>query len=146
MSRGLVVVVFVLAVVVVMVGFTPAGNALGDGAHAAYQRMMGSGASESAAALVSLLVIDAAALLTVFVVSLAGGVTLPSGLPHLFFALFVPLALGVMQARFFMLAETPAGLADAFGTYNFVGMFTLSIVLAQLAVHLARRRHEGSLS
>ncbi|MRR10966.1 hypothetical protein EG835_00380 [bacterium] len=146
MSRGLIVVVFVLAVVVVMIGFSPVGNALGDGAHAAYERLIESSASESNAALVPLLAIDAAALLTVFVVSLVGGVKLPSGLPHLFFALFVPLSLGVMQARFFALAEIPAGLADAFGTYNFVAMFTLSIVLAQIGVHLARRRHEGSLS
>jgi len=145
MSRARTVVAFVLAVAIVLAGFAPAGTAIGELAFDVHQSLREGGSSAAASALVPLLAVDVAALLIVLLVSFLGGVRLPSGLPHLFFALFVPLALGAMQVRFFELSGDPASLSDTFGTYNFIAMFALSIGLAQLGVHLARRRHEGTL-
>ena len=145
MSRAWTVVAFVLAVAIVLVGFAPAGTVVGELSFDVYEALREGGSSAPSAALVPLLAVDVAALLIVLLVSFLGGVRLPSGLPHLFFALFVPLALGAMQVRFFELSGYPGNLSDTFGTYNFIGMFALSIGAAQLGVHLARRRHEGML-
>lgn len=145
MSRLATVAIFAVAVAVVLAGFAPAGTIIGEAAFNAYEGLRAGGTAEATAALLPLIGADLLALLVVFAVSLFGGVRLPSGLPHLFFALFVPLAFGAAQVRFFELSGDPGNLADGFGTYNFIALFALSIGTAQLGVHLARARHEGRL-
>lgn len=142
MSKVWTILAFAAAVALVLVGFAPAGGALGELLYDVYGALTEGGASANTAALLSLLGLDAVALLLAFGVSFAGGVRLPSGLPHLFFALLVPLTLGATQVRFFELAGGTGDLAETFGTYNFVVMFLASIAVAQLGVHLSRRRHE----
>lgn len=142
MRRLLRIAAFAVAIVVLVVAFAPVGAALGQLAYDFYRSLRSGGSSEAAASLIPLLGIDGLALLVTFVVSLVGGVWLPSGIPHVFFGVFVPLSLGAMQARFFELSGDKAGLAETFGTWNFVALFALALVLAQLGVHLARWRYE----
>jgi hypothetical protein len=137
---------FVVALAAVFIGFAPAGGALGEWAYDVYTSAVAGGTAPRLAALAPMLGADAAGFVLTLLVSLAGGVHLPSGLPHVFFALLVPLTLGAMQVRFFELAGNPGGLADSFGTYNFVAMFLISIAAAQLGVYVARRRFEGRSS
>lgn len=145
MSRLWTVAVFVVAVAVVLIAFAPAGTFIGELAFDAYEGLRASGTSDVSAALLPLIGADLLALLVVFAASFFGGVQLPSGLPHLFFALFVPLAFGAAQVRFFELSGDPGNLAEGFGTYNFIALFALAIGVAQLGVHLARARHERRL-
>lgn len=134
--------VFAVAVVVMAVTFAPVGAWLGERAYDLYASMRETGTRESTAALVPLLAVDVVALLVTFGASFVGGVRLPSGLPHVFFGVFFPLALGAMQARFFELSGDPGNLATSFGTWNFLAMFALCIALAQVGVHVSRQRHE----
>lgn len=143
MGRAGTVVAFVVASALALVAFAPLGAALAELAYDVFESMVDGGTAEATAALVPLVVIDAVMLVIAFVVSLLGGVALPSGLPHVFFALVVPFTLGAMQQRFFELAGSVGGMADNFGATNFVVMFLLSIAAAQLGVHLARWRHEA---
>lgn len=145
MGKVSTILTFVAATALAFFGFAPAGGLFGETAHGVYASMVAGGSPEIQAALVPLLAADALFLVVAFLVSFAGGVHLPSGLPHVFFVLFALLALGAMQVRFFELAGDVDGLADTFGTYNVVGMFTLSITAVQLGVHLARRRFEARL-
>lgn len=137
------VAVFVAAVALAIVAFNPVGNAAGELAYRAFAAYGQQGASVETSALAALIGVDIAALVLVFGLSFLGGVRLPSGLPHAFAVLFVPLMLGVMQARFFALAEEAGSLAEAFGAYNFAIMFVVSFAAAQLGVYMARRRHEA---
>lgn len=137
------VLAFVVASAVALMAFAPVGAALAETAYDVFGSMIDGGSSEATAALVPLVVTDVALLVIAFVISLLGGVKLPSGLPHVFFALAIPFTLGAMQQRFFELAGNVGGIADTFGAANFVAMFLLSIVVAQLGVHLARWRHEA---
>jgi hypothetical protein len=142
MARLLRILAFAAAVAVLVLTFAPVGAALGQLAYDFYRSLRAGGSSEAAASLIPLLGIDALALLVTFGVSLLGGVWLPSGLPHVFFGVFVPLSLGAMQARFFELSGDKAGLAETFGTWNFVALFALALTLASLGVYLARRMYE----
>lgn len=137
------VLAFVVASAIALVAFAPAGAALAESAHTIFGSMIDGGAAETTAALTPLLATDAILLVIALVVSFLGGVRLPSGLPHVFFALAIPFTLGAMQQRFFELVGNVGGLADSFGAANFVVMFLASIAAAQLGVHLARWRHEA---
>jgi len=143
MGRLTTVLMFAAATALALLGFAPVGGVLGELAYDLYVSMAAGGASATQAALVPLLAADAVFLLVAFLVSLAGGVHLPSGLPHVFFVLFTLLTLGAIQVRFFELAGDAGGLAETFGTYNVVGMFMLAIVAVQLGVYTARRRFEA---
>lgn len=134
---------FVVASAVALVSFAPAGTVLAEAAYAIFGSMVDGGSAEATAALVPLLATDAIMLVIALAISFLGGVRLPSGLPHVFFALAIPFTLGAMQLRFFELAGNVGGLADRFGGVNFVAMFLASIAVAQLGVHLARWRHEA---
>ena len=134
---------FVAAIAVVFVSFAAIGGVLGESAYDTYISLTDGGTAPLAAALTPLLGADMIGLVLAFAVSFAGGVRLPSGLPHVFFALFVPLTLGAMQLRFFELAGNAGGLQDSFGAYNFAGIFIASVVAVQVGVHLARRRFES---
>lgn len=142
-SRVWSVVAFVAATAVAILSFNVVGVSLGEISFDLFESLVGQGYAGSAAALVPLLGFDLLALLLIFGVSFAGGVRLPSGLPQTFFGVFVPLSLSVLQVRFFELSGDPGNLADSFGTYNFVAMFVLSLAIAQLGVHLSRRRFEA---
>lgn len=133
---------FIVAIAIVFVSFAAIGGVSGESAYDLYISLTDGGTAPLAAALIPLLGADLIGLILAFVVSLAGGVRLPSGLPHVFFALFVPLTLGALQLRFFELAGNAGGLKDSFGAYNFAGMFIASVVAVQIGVHLARRRFE----
>ncbi len=143
MGKVSTILTFVAATALAFFGFAPAGGVLGELAHSVYSSMLAGGSSEMQAALVPLLATDAIFLVVAFLVSFAGGVHLPSGLPHVFFVLFTLLTLGATQVRFFELAGGVGGLADTFGTYNVVAMFALSIAAVQIGVHLARWRFEA---
>jgi hypothetical protein len=134
---------FAVAIAAVFVGFAPAGGALGEWAFDVYTSLSASGMSPRTAALATMLGIDTAGLLIAFGVSVAGGVRLPSGLPHVFFLLFHLLTLGATQLRFFELAGNPGGLSDSFSTYNTVAMFIATVAVVQLGVYLSRRWFEG---
>lgn len=148
MGKLTTILTFVAATALALVAFAPAGGMLGEAAHAAYTSLTAGGSAPHQAALVSLIALDVLFFLVAFAVSFAGGVRLPSGLPHVFFVLFSLLTLGATQMRFFELAGDVGGLADTFGTYNIVVVFATIIVVVQLGVHLARRRFEtrGGLS
>lgn len=137
------VIAFVAATAVALFSFNLVGATLGEVSFDLFKSLMGEGYADSTAALVPLLGFDILALVLIFGVSFAGGVRLPSGLPQTFFGVFVPLSLSVLQVRFFELSGDPANLSDSFGTYNFIAMFVLSIAIAQLGVHLSRRRFES---
>ncbi len=137
------VLAFAVATAVALLGFGPFGRALAEVAYDIYGSMTASGSADTTAALVPLLGADAILILGVLAISFLGGVRLPSGLPHVFFALFVPFALGAMQQRFFELAGDVNGLAERFGATNFIAAFLLSIIAAQLGVHLSRWRLEA---
>lgn len=143
MGRVTTILTFVAATALALVGFAPVGGVLGEVAYDVYSSMTAGGTAPVQSALVPLLAIDAVFLLVAFGVSFAGGVRLPSGLPHAFFVMFSVLALGATQARFFELAGDVGGLADTFGTYNVVAMFALVVVAVQLGVHVARWRFEA---
>jgi hypothetical protein len=143
MGRVTTILTFVAATALALVGFAPVGGILGELAHDLYTSMMAGGSAETTAALVPLIAIDVVFFMVAFGVSFAGGVHIPSGLPHVFFVLFSLLALGATQVRFFELAGAVGGLADTFGTYNAVAVFALIIVVVQLGVHLARWRFEA---
>lgn len=145
MSRIWTVVGFLVATAVVLTTFASVGTVLGELSFDVFESLRGSGQSAVTSALIPLIAVDVLALLTTLAVSFAGGVRLPSGLPHVFFAMFVPLMLGALQVRFFELSGDPGNLAETFGGYNFVAMFVLSIAAAQLGVHLSRSRYEGRL-
>lgn len=134
---------FVAALALAILAFNPMGTVAGELAYRAFYAYGAQGASVETAALASLIGVDIVALVVIFGLAFLGGVRLPSGLPHAFAVLFVPLMLGVMQARFFALAEEAAPLAEPFGAYNFATMFVLSFAAAQLGVYLARRRYEA---
>jgi hypothetical protein len=143
MGRVTTILTFVAATALALVGFAPVGGILGELAHDLYTSMMAGGSAETTAALVPLIAIDVVFFMVAFGVSFAGGVHIPSGLPHVFFVLFSLLALGATQVRFFELAGAVGGLADTFGTYNAVAVFALIIAVVQLGVHLARWRFEA---
>ena len=138
------IVAFVVASALALIGFSPAGRALAGVAYDAYGSMTAGGTAAVTAALVPLVIADAALLLIAFATSFLGGVRLPSGLPQVFCAVAVPFTLAAMQQRFFELAGTVGGLAERFGAVNFVATFLLSIAVAQLGVQLARWRHESA--
>lgn len=144
MGKLTTILTFVAATALALVGFAPVGGVLGEAAYDIYSSMSAGGSAEVQAALVPLIAIDVVFLLVVFGVSFAGGVHLPSGLPHVFFVMFSLLALGATQVRFFELAGDVGGIADSFGTYNVVAMFALIVAAVQLGVHLARRRFESA--
>lgn len=133
---------FLIAIAATFFGFGFAGGWLGELAESIARSMAEGGAITRGDALPVLFGLDAVALAITFGVSYLGGVSLPSGLPHVAFALFFPLTLAAAQARFFELAGSVDGLSDAFGGYNFAAIFALVIMAAELGVTLARRRHE----
>lgn len=143
MNKVTTILTFVAATALALVGFAPVAGVLGEVAYDVYSSMISGGSPEVQAALVPLFTVDALFLLVAFGVSFAGGVHLPSGLPHVFFVMFSLLTLGATQVRFFELAGDAGGIADTFGTYNVVGMFALIVVVVQLGVHLARWRFES---
>ncbi|MEL7667656.1 MAG: hypothetical protein AAGU73_05595 [Actinomycetota bacterium] len=133
---------FLVAIGATFFGFGFAGGWLGEAAESIARSMAGGGAITRGTALWVLLALDAIVLVLTFAGSYLGGVSLPSGLPHVAFGLFFPLTLAAGQARFFELAGSVDGLSDAFGGYNFAAMFVLVIVMAELGVQLSRRRYE----
>lgn len=142
MGRGATVATFVLSMAAAFASFAAVAGALAALAGSIYGGLTASGTAETTSALAVLLGIDAVAVLLAFAVSLLGGVTLPSGLPQSFFAVFLPLVAGAMQARFFAAAGDVGGIAAQFGKYSFIGMFALAVIASQAGVHLARWRHE----
>ncbi|MBN1193199.1 MAG: hypothetical protein JXA36_05880 [Coriobacteriia bacterium] len=143
MGKAATAITIVIAALVAIFGFKPAGEALAASAHSMYTSLVAGGTDPTAAALVQLLGADAVGFILALVVSLVGGVRLPSGLLHVFFALFVPLTLATMQQSFFGLAGDVGGLADSFGTYNFIAMFAVSLAAVQIGVSIARTRFEA---
>jgi hypothetical protein len=143
MGKITAILTFVAVTALALVAFAPVGGVLGEAAYDVYSSMTAGGSAEIQAALVPLIAIDMVFLLVAFGVSFAGGVHLPSGLPHVFFVMFSVLALGATQVRFFELAGDVGGIGDSFGTYNVVAMFALIVVVVQLGVYLARRRFES---
>ncbi len=136
------IVPFLVVIGATFFGFGFAGGWLGEVAESIARSMAGGGAITRGAALSVLLTLDAIVLVLTFAGSYLGGVSLPSGLPHVAFSLFFPLTLAAAQARFFELTGSVDGLSDAFGGYNFAAMFVLVIVMAELGVQLSRRRYE----
>jgi hypothetical protein len=143
MGKLTTILTFVAVTALALVAFAPVGGVLGEVAYDIYSSMSGGDLSEVQAALVPLIAVDVLFLLVAFGVSFAGGVHLPSGLPHVFFVMFSVLTLGATQVRFFELAGDVGGVADSFGTYNVVAIFALIVVAVQLGVHLARWRFES---
>ena len=143
MGKLTTILTFVAATALALVTFASVGGVLGEAAYSAYSSMTAGGSAPHQAALVSLIAIDVLFFLVAFGVSFAGGVHLPSGLPHVFFVIFSLLTLGATQLRFFELAGDVGGLADTFGTYNIVVVFAVTIAVVQVGVHLARRRFEA---
>jgi hypothetical protein len=143
MGKITAILTFVAVTALALVAFAPVGGVLGEAAYDVYSSMTAGSSAEIQAALVPLIAIDMVFLLVAFGVSFAGGVHLPSGLPHVFFVMFSVLALGATQVRFFELAGDVGGIGDSFGTYNVVAMFALIVVVVQLGVYLARRRFES---
>lgn len=137
MRRAALVPLFIAIVVLVFVTFAPAGAWL---AERAYDYHVAHPGGSGLAPVAPLLAADAAGLAAALVVSLAGGAWLPSGLPHVFFALFLPLTLAAAQARYFELTGPLGTLGERFGAYNFPLVFVLTIVLVQVGVSLARAR------
>ncbi len=133
---------FLLAIAATFLGFGFVGGWLGELAEGIARSSAGAGQIARGDALPVLLALDGIALAVTFAVSYLGGVSLPSGLPHVAFGLFFPLTLAAAQARFFELAGDVSGLGDSFGGYNFAAVFVLVIVAAEAGVTLARRRHE----
>lgn len=133
---------FLVAIGVTFFGLGFAGGWLGEFAESVARSMAGGGPITRGEALPVLLALDAVVLALTFAGSYLGGVSLPSGLPHVAFGLFFPLTLAATQARFFELAGGVDGLSDAFGGYNFAATFVLVIVMAELGVQLRRRRYE----
>jgi len=136
------VVPFILVIVAVFLGFAAVGGPLGETAYDLAQSLAHGATPDRGHALTVLIGIDVVAVNGAFVISLLAGVSVPSGLPHVAFALFVPLTLAAAQARFFELAGDTGGLADTFGGYNFAAMLVLAIAAAEVGVRLARRRSE----
>jgi hypothetical protein len=134
------VVPFILVIVAVFLGFAAVGGPLGETAYDLAQSLAHGATPDRGHALTVLIGIDVVAVIGAFVISLLAGV--PSGLPHVAFALFVPLTLAAAQARFFELAGDTGGLSDTFGGYNFAAMLVLAIAAAEVGVRLARRRSE----
>lgn len=133
---------FLAAIAATFFGFGLVGGWLGELAGSVARSMAGGGPISSADALVVLIALDVIVLALTFAGSYLGGVSLPSGLPHVAFGLFFPLTLAATQARFFELAGPAGGLVDTFGGYNFAGMFVLVLVMTELGVQLSRRRYE----
>ncbi|MBN2247652.1 MAG: hypothetical protein JW733_03045 [Coriobacteriia bacterium] len=133
---------FVIAIAVTFLTFSAIGGWLGEFTEGLARAAAGGGPVTRGDALPILLVLDALALAVTFAISYLGGVSLPSGLPHVALGLFFPLTLAATQARFFELVGDLNGLGDAFGGYNFAAVFLLVIVVAQIGVTLARRNHE----
>jgi len=135
---------FLIAIAVTFFAFPAIGGWLGEVLETIARSSAGGGPITRGDALPVLLALDAVVLVVTFVLSYLGGVALPSGLPHVAFALFFPLTLAATQARFFELAGSVDGLGDAFGGYNFAAVFALVIIMTELGVTLARRRYERS--
>lgn len=140
MRRLGVVVPFILVTVAVFLGFAAVGGPLGEAAYDMAASLAGGASIERGDALMVLIGIDVVAIIGAFVISLLAGTSVPSGLPHVAFGLFVPLTLAAGQARFFELAGDTGGLAGSFGGYNFAAMLVLAIAAAEAGVALARRR------
>lgn len=133
---------FLIAIALTFVTFGSLGGWLGQLAEGVARSLADGGPITGGTALATLAALDLIALAATFVVSYLGGVTLPSGLPHVAFGLFFPLTLAAAQARFFELAGDVGGLGDSFGGYNFAAVFVLVIAMAELGVALGRRSYE----
>lgn len=133
---------FLIAIAVAFFAFGAIGGWLGEFLEGVARSAADGGPITPGEALPLLLVLDVITLVATFALSYLGGVSLPSGLPHVAFGLLFPLTLAATQARFFELAGDVNGLADSFGGYNFAAVFVLVLVMAQLGVSLARRTDE----
>ncbi|MHB1016527.1 MAG: hypothetical protein ACYC2X_01360 [Coriobacteriia bacterium] len=134
---------FLIAIAVTFFAFPAIGGWLGEALEGIARSSADGGPITASDAFPLLLALDAVVLVVTFVISYLGGVSLPSGLPHVAFGLFFPLTLAATQARFFELAGSVDGLADSFGGFNFAAVFVLVIAMAELGVALARRRFEA---
>lgn len=141
----LTVLAFAVAIGVVLVLFEPLGKALGGRLADYHAGSVVRGTSEQGTALSLLLATDVLGLTLAALVAFFGGVRLPSGMPHVVLAIFVPFTLAAAQERFFTIAGSMDGLAETYGTYNFAAMFVLTIAVVQLGVMFARQRHESHL-
>jgi hypothetical protein len=137
------VLAFAVAIGVALVLFEPLGKALGGWFANYHAESVARGTSEQGTALSLLLAADVVGLTLATLVAFFGAVRLPSGMPHVVLAIFVPFTLAAAQERFFTTAGSMDGLAGTYGTYNFAAMFVLTIAVVQLGVTFARQRHES---